>query len=76
MALPDSEWAVRFRSVQRIADTLGVPVEAFYGDGEAAFREAQTDEMLRLWSALTSAAAREELLDHARASAGKFQAQR
>lgn len=68
MAPVDSDQTIRLWSVQRIADTLGIPVEAFYGEGEIALLGAQTVEMFRLWSALTSAADREELLERARAS--------
>ena len=67
MAPETPDETARLRSIQRIAETLGLPVEAFYEDGKTALQVAQTFEMFRLWSALTSGAVREELLERARA---------
>ena len=42
MAPKTPEEAARPRSIQRIGEALGIPVEAFYEDGKIALQVAQT----------------------------------
>ena len=64
--MSDSEQAARLAKLSVMAASLGMPVESFFADSEAAERLAGASECARLWDGITTAEGRRQALAYLR----------